>query len=624
MTPIGGLLQGTAQKTGKYTYVVKSVAFQDTLKISEMYHEFQLIIQDCPRQNTPTIFASKIRQPSVISATSVCSDSLIQLNIRGQTSGGAYQWLRNNVPIAGATDSVFVVRNNQEGQYSLRVTNTKYCNSTVTSNFLSPTFIPKPTATVTAANPTGALCQGGSVRLSATTNAATNRLQWLRENVVINGATNVTFDAIESGSYAVRVTNAEGCPALSDAVNVVSNTPPKAEITASAQVVCPNTTITLNATAGTGFSYAWTRDGQTINNTFNTINTSQTGSYVVMITTPNGCSTTSIAFVLGQAPSPVVSISNPNGSQLCAGSSFTLTANGQNLRTYQWTRNGQNLNNENRSTLTINQAGDYALTVADTNGCTNTAATMKIELVNKITVTLDSISNFCGTAFAAVVLKGSPIGGTFSGAGVVGSSFDPKAAGVGTHIVSYKVSGSLACLSGEAKRTVVITPPPVLNLGPDRDVYRGSRIKLNGDLGAGYTYQWTPPLYLNNPQSPKPMATPDESIVYRLRATGPNNCVVEDDIALWVVQLIYTPDVFSPNGDGINDSWEIKGLEAYPDAEISIYNRWGNIVFYAKGNNLKPFDGFFNGEPLPTGVYVYSIKINQNSYELKGKVVLMK
>ena len=89
---------------------------------------------------------------------------------------------------------------------------------------------------------------------------------------------------------------------------------------------------------------------------------------------------------------------------------------------------------------------------------------------------------------------------------------------------------------------------------------------------------------------------------------------------------------FSPNGDGLNDFWEITGIEDSPDNEVSIYNRWGDLVFQMSqyDNQSRVFRGLANrkqgigaGE-LPEGTYFFNISINgtHNLNKLQGFVVL--
>ena len=83
------------------------------------------------------------------------------------------------------------------------------------------------------------------------------------------------------------------------------------------------------------------------------------------------------------------------------------------------------------------------------------------------------------------------------------------------------------------------------------------------------------------------------------------------------------PTAFSPNGDGINDSWRIEALITYPEALVSVYNRYGQLVFKSTGYN-KPWDGTRNGKPLPVDTYYYIIDLKNNIPTIQGSVFIIR
>ena len=84
------------------------------------------------------------------------------------------------------------------------------------------------------------------------------------------------------------------------------------------------------------------------------------------------------------------------------------------------------------------------------------------------------------------------------------------------------------------------------------------------------------------------------------------------------------PVLFSPNGDGENDVWQIGGIENYPNTQISIYNRWGQLIFSSQGNYQgNEWDGTYEKSLLPMGVYYYIIDpINENNKTYHGGVTI--
>ena len=113
---------------------------------------------------------------------------------------------------------------------------------------------------------------------------------------------------------------------------------------------------------------------------------------------------------------------------------------------------------------------------------------------------------------------------------------------------------------------------------------------------------------------------------YTLRVTDKNGCVVNGDLVDFTQleeTVLKIPNTFTPNGDGINDLWEIKGIENYPRAEFSVFSRSGIVVFRSLGYDY-PFDGKFSGRELPVGVYYYKINLNAECGILSGSLTIIR
>lgn len=84
------------------------------------------------------------------------------------------------------------------------------------------------------------------------------------------------------------------------------------------------------------------------------------------------------------------------------------------------------------------------------------------------------------------------------------------------------------------------------------------------------------------------------------------------------------PEAFSPNSDLINDVWNIGNIEAYPKAEIIIYNRWGQSVWRSEQGYPQPWDGKSNGVNLPVDSYHYVIDLHNGSKQIVGFITIVK
>lgn len=575
--------------------------------------------------NKPIINVSKVGRPAVIARTAVCQDSLVQLNLKNYKKGSIVQWKLNNTDIPNANDTLFVVRNNQTGLYTCSVKNNVLCTNPVISDPIAISMIPKPIiGPLMRGGFVGTPCVDGYERL--TVNASGNSslsYQWLSENRPIERANSTSFDVIETGVYAVRVTDADGCAALSGNLTVIPSTPPKAELSASKGGFCEGENVTLFSTRGRTNVYQWMRDGQPIGGIKDTIIIAQAGVYTVKVIAPNSCSTTSLPITVIRHPEPVVFIESP-GNEFCPGTVLPLTAKGVKLNKFQWRLNGQPINGAAKNVFDADRMGVYSVAITDSNGCKSISKEFEIKEVDKITVKIDSISDFCGTSGKPIVLKGIPSGGIFAGRGIVNATFDPKLAGIGQHTILYTIKGSVECLNGETQRSITVSNPPTLNLGEDKIIFKGASVTLDAELGVGYTYQWTPKDGIENPTLSKIAVMPESTTNYRVIAKGPIECVAEDSITIRVFSGVYVPEIFTPNGDGQNDTWELKGLEEYPAAEVTILNRWGQVIFSVKGIAYRPFNGTLNGDDLPVGEYAYIISTEPNGHILRGKMLLLR
>ncbi|MEZ4758603.1 MAG: gliding motility-associated C-terminal domain-containing protein [Flavobacteriales bacterium] len=159
--------------------------------------------------------------------------------------------------------------------------------------------------------------------------------------------------------------------------------------------------------------------------------------------------------------------------------------------------------------------------------------------------------------------------------------------------------------------------------GPDQEIGEGEVTQL--EASGGTSYDWSPTSGLSGNTVPDPFASPTETTSYTV-TTEINGCTYTDQVLVEVVRRIAPPNTFTPNGDGINDTWTITGLDQYPGAEVIIYDRWGQRVFRSTGYG-EPWDGTNNGVRLPTATYYYHIRLNQvegNSPPYTGSISIVR
>lgn len=228
----------------------------------------------------------------------------------------------------------------------------------------------------------------------------------------------------------------------------------------------------------------------------------------------------------------------------------------------------------------------------------------------------------------AQILNGGVLSGTaaYSGPGVgTGGNFDPNAAGAGTHTITYTYDATNGC-SNSVQQTIVINPTPVANAGADKVVLEGGQVTLTPTIISNIpvSYSWTPVTYLSNPSIASAIVVkPEDDITYTLEVVSDKGCHTSDAVFVKLLKTPVIPNIFSPNGDGINDRWVIPYLESYPGCVVQIYNRYGQLIHQIV-NYTTPWDGRINGKDAPVGTYYYIIDPKNGRKPMTGFVDIIR
>ncbi len=230
-------------------------------------------------------------------------------------SGMGYTYLWST----GATTRTISV--NTSGTYSVTVRNASGCTSTCSQTIIAGT---RPMCTITTTGcHNNSICGGQSATLCAPAGQGYTYL-WS------NGATSRCISVNTPGNYSVTVTNASGCSNTCNKVISAGN-PPNCSITVSGcsnNTICSGQTATLSAAYGSGYTYRWGNGS-----TSRSINVTQGGTYTVTVTNSNGCSSTcSKTITVTQGPNCSIS----GNTSICRNQSTTLSAPSGSGYSYLW------------------------------------------------------------------------------------------------------------------------------------------------------------------------------------------------------------------------------------------------------------------------------------------------
>ncbi len=221
-------------------------------------------------------------------------------------------------------------------------------------------------------------------------------------------------------------------------------------------------------------------------------------------------------------------------------------------------------------------------------------------------------------------LTSVPGSGIFTGDGTTGNGyFSPNSAGAGPHIIKYSFTSTQGC-SDTAIQTIQVYPQPFVDAGKEKTLIKGAFVILKPTAsGDQLSYLWTPDQYIDNDTTLNPRVSPPSDMTYTLTATSAEGCSNTSSVLVKVLNGLYIPTGFTPNGDGLNDVWRLPVLDAYPNTEAWVYDRWGKVVYHSVGPVVS-WDGMFNGIKQPTGTYVYLIDLKNGTPLLKGTLTLIR
>ncbi len=314
----------------------------------------------CSHSMTKTVVINTLPNAAFTSPPEVCEGIAATLTPNSIPTNIRWDWDFGD----GATITTQTPQKtyNTAGNYTIQltVTDNKGCTNTFSQTI---TVLPVNSGVIAPASLTA--CIGQSISLTAPTGSG---FLWSE------GSVGNPMLATQTGSYAVTVTQANGCTFKTPPIQLNFFPVPPADISPSATPVnlCPGNSLTLQANAGSNYAYAWStgQSAAAITIAHNAVPVSGLSVTLTVTDAQTGCSNTSMAVEVNaiNLPPPAITPNAYTDLQLCEGESLTLTATHPTLSNFSWNTGTSG------NTLTVSGGGNYAVMVTDANGCTNAAS----------------------------------------------------------------------------------------------------------------------------------------------------------------------------------------------------------------------------------------------------------
>jgi gliding motility-associated-like protein len=580
---------------------------------------------DVTVQVNPLPIVSITNGPNV----SICNGNSVTLTASG---AGNYSWS------SGGTSSSTTVSPTSTASYTVTGTSlgcTAQATTNVTVNALPTMNIQPSSVNANCGSSNGALTGANVI------GAPTMNYVWTNGGGSTVG-TSLNLTNIPAGSYFLNAVDGNNCSANFGPFSVINPGAPGAPT-----IAFDDATPCLNSNAFFTASYSdpsatFTWSGpvgfSSSNSTINFINVDESdqGTYCVFATLA-GCSGPSTCQSLTIVPPPVLAISIDDlDSLICYEQDFELTASG--AQTYSWS--GPDGFNQNGAVVTLvnvdaNNEGYYVLNATDNNGCSNSDSILvQIAPLPLISVTNSGTGTIvCESGIISLQANGANTYEWTGPAGFNSTSQNPSITGANeTHEGWYTLEGTdvNGCKAADSVLVNIDSNNSAIAAISDSVICPGDPVSLNAS--GGESYVWSGPNFFNTTGSMVSIASSQISNTgwYTVFSTDENGCNATDSVYLSVennADCLLIPTLVTPDGNAQNDVWFINGIQNFEKAEVEIYNRWGNQIYYSSPYN-NDWDGSVNRGTtidnegrVPVGTYFFIIRLNdEENHSFEGYV----
>ena len=485
----------------------------------------------------------------------------------------------------------------------------------------------------------GPVCIGGTIQLTSTAVVGAT-YSWTGPNGFTSDAQNpqITNAQLEhAGEYSVTISTGLCVSSESSTFAEVFSFPNFFIESEKGNGFCEGTTNNLSVKAVNGYSYAWKKDGQPFGGSSNVLPITQAGTYTVEITyTSLGCVNTDVAPIVVTTAQPPAGTAIASKSPACAGELIQFSVDGVSSGNilYNWKFSDGTTSTDVSPSKSFSTSGNITagveLNFEGSDGCKSYTEVI-VQITDAIIPTIDATANpMCPGTEETLSVAGSYTSytwddGTTSADRIITQPGDYT-------VVTLDANGC----EQSTTLTVNSSPVPALEVTPlTQTISPGESVQLEA-IGAD-AYLWEPnDGSLSAVDISNPVATPEKTTSYTVTGSLTGGCsltltvVIKIDGSIGIPLEVQPMKAFSPNSDGTADFWEVVGIENYTldgvSLNVQIFDRKGIQVYDSEGAYENNWDGTFNGQYLPDGVYFFVITGPSGSQyiPLKGSILLKK
>jgi gliding motility-associated-like protein len=440
-----------------------------------------------------------------------------------------------------------------------------------------------------------------------------------------NFQSSATFTNLVVNSYTVTVKNTSGC-INTNSVNLSSVSTMPVPTVSITQPTCSQPTGTVSIISPIGNTFEYSIDGTNFN-FMGTFTGLAPGPYTMTVRNQGGCSN-SAPFTINAIPTPPIAPTVTTPVTLCQNATATaLIATGSNLLWYTSATGGTGSSTAQIPSTAIVSSSTYYVSQS-TNGCESARTGLTVDIIASPptpTIAANGATNFCEGGGVTLTSSTAINIQWYRDGAILNGSTNPDYIAMQPGVYTVSVSSTNNCTTSSVGTTVTIFPNPVLSLNPNVLVNENdsARLLLTASQGNLFTYLWSPSIYLNDATVAQPWTKPLMDTYYTVTVTNENSCTSTANVTVTVLKEIIVPNAFSPNGDHVNDAWEIPNLSIYPYCSVEVFARSGQLIYKSVGYS-KAWDGTYNGKPVPVGVYYYIINLKNGKQVKSGNVTLLR